>query len=181
MLWEGRQRSCRGPHFVLAFLTELPCCKDHVYRNVPLSFLNPQRPSLIEMFIQAIRQDFLPDSSQQLIIKKCPITPYGCHRLENFLSICIGGLWMHLEHAFLHMMWSNYVSFSAGPLALYISAVIASDPGALSDGSCLIAFVALYLWQCVCLYVLLHPLSRILSRCTLYTPVLQEESLHVIM
>ena len=31
------------------------------------------------------------------------------------------------------------------------------------------------------LYILLHPLSRIMSRCTLYTPVLQDESLQVII
>ena len=31
------------------------------------------------------------------------------------------------------------------------------------------------------LHVLLHPLSRIMSRCTLYTPVLQDESLQLIM
>ena len=31
------------------------------------------------------------------------------------------------------------------------------------------------------LYILLHPLSRIMSRCTLYTPVLQDKSLQVII
>ena len=31
------------------------------------------------------------------------------------------------------------------------------------------------------LYILLHPLSRIMNRCTLYTPVMQDESLQVIM
>ena len=31
------------------------------------------------------------------------------------------------------------------------------------------------------LYIQLHPLSRIMSRCTLYTPNLQDESLQVIM
>ena len=30
-------------------------------------------------------------------------------------------------------------------------------------------------------YILLHPLSRIMSKCTLYTPVLQDKSLQVIM
>ena len=53
----------------LASLLELPCCKD-------------------------------PSDSASCFASVFPATDnkeilYGCNRLENFLSVCIGGLWMH--------------------------------------------------------------------------------------
>ena len=87
------------------------CCRSiKIMPIVFLSFPSPQKLCLIMLFIQ---------TTQQNSCKCFPNTrPYGCRSLVDFLSVCIGGLFMHLwtlqwDCLFFQYTVNNSVGLSA--------------------------------------------------------------------
>ena len=133
MLWWGRQRSCWDLHFVLV------CLPLNIVSFVLLLFLKPYwlsgRSSLRSTFRQFNRNFTV---SFQLLRRERFIC--GCHRLVDFLSVYLDGLWVHPWvllgiASFLHMHWNDSVCFSAigKSTILYILAGITSAPCALPE------------------------------------------------